>query len=276
MRAKACSAVLLLPFALVVGCGSSSSSFMTTAQNPYTFSGDWEASAILGMTTQPPIEGFVGTLSASNGIVTGGLVPLPSFALTGVACAAPTLTPVPVTGTIDSSGNLNVTLPVGAGTATLTATLSSNLETEAAGSFKIAGGTCATAATPMQMAQYAPLSGTYTGIFLATILPTGVQGNFITTATAVLTQSATPNSNGLYPINGTVTLGGACVASFTLSNAFVLGGILEAPDTTGNYLLGGAADPTASSLHSGLTIQNSSPGCALNNQDYLSGTLTRQ
>ena len=277
MRSRIASRIApFLPAFLALGCGGvKPTGTTTTPPNPYNFSGDWGVVAVLGGATQPLIEGFAGTLSASNGVITGGLVPLPS-AFTGMDCIAPTLTPVPVSGTIDSTGNLTITLSVAGGTATLTAALSTSFETQAAGSFKIVGGTCATATTPMKIAQYAPLNGTYTGTLFTTILPTGVQSNSLTTATAVLTQSATTNSSGLYPVTGTVTLSGACVATFTLSNAFVLGGILEGPDTSGNYFFGGGADPTASSLESALTIQNSSPGCPLNSQDFLSGTLTRQ
>jgi hypothetical protein len=266
---------LLLSTLLGLGCGVKPTG-TTTTQSPYTFSGDWGISAVLGITTQPPIDGFLGTLSASDGVVTGGLVPLPNSAVVGGACTTPSLTPVPVAGAVDSNGNLTITLPVAGGTATLTATISTNVETEATGSYKIVGGTCATTSTAMQIAQYAPLNGTYTGTLTATILPRGVQSNSTTTVSAVLAQSSTPNSNGLYPVAGTVTLGGACVATFTLSNAFVLGGALEGPDTSGNYFFGGASDPTASTLDSFLTIQNSSTGCPFDNQYYLSGNLTRQ
>jgi hypothetical protein len=276
MPSKLRPALFLLPLlALAAGCGNSGTSSMTAAPNPYTFSGDWGAqlTPTISPATVPIIE-FLGTLLESNGVVTGGLTPIPSSVST--SCLTLSLTPIPVSGTVDSTGNLTITLPVAGGTATLTAALSTNPETEAVGSYKIVGGTCAMPSTPMQIAQYAPLNGTYTGSFSALSLPSGQSTGITTTITAVLAQSTTANSSGQFPVSGTVTVTGACSATFTLSNSIVWGGVLEASDSSGSYVLGGEADPTATSLNSFFTSENSSTGCPFNSQLYFVGILTSQ
>ena len=115
------------------------------------------------------------------------------------------------TGTLDANNNLTLTAPITAGsstgTATITATLGSNPQTLADASIQIVGGgSCAMPATPSTIAQFAPVTGTYTGTF--NVPNTGnvpVAGTNIT-VTAVLTQSTTANASGQYPITGTVNV----------------------------------------------------------------------
>jgi hypothetical protein len=206
----------------------------------------------------------------------GSLIALPNAAVIGVACTTPTLTPISVSGTVDSSGNLTITLPVGGGTATLTATLGTNLETEAAGSLKIVGGTCEMPSTAMQIAQYAPISGTYMGTFNEyNSLAQPIAGT-ATTITAVLAQSATPNASDQYAVTGTVTATGACSATFQLSNSIALGGILVASGSPINDLLAVSSDPPATTLDGLFSSENSSTSCPFNYNQIFQGTLTRQ
>lgn len=268
--------VLLVSALLAVGCGGAKpTGTTTTPPSPYTFSGDWRAqlAPLINPASVPIIE-FVGTLSASNGVVTGGFIPIPSGATS--ACLTPTLTPITVTGTVDSSGNLAITLPMAGGTATLTATLATNVETEAAGSFKIVGGTCAMPSTAMQIAQYTPLSGTYKGTFNllnSSGLPT--TGNPIT-VTAMLAQSSTPNADDQYAVTGTVSTTGACSANITLANGYVLGGLLISEDTTFSYSLSAGFDPTGTTALVGLFIVDTSSTACPFTQQIFEGTLTRQ
>ena len=278
MRTPFVALPTLLISLLALGCGGvKPTGTTTTPPSPYTFAGDWGTR--LPITVNPtsvPISEFVGTLSASNGVVTGGLTPIPNGLIIGAACTAPSLAPIPVSGTVDSSGNLTITLAVGGGTATLIASLATNVETEATGSYKIVGGTCAMPSTPMQIAQYAPLVGTYTGSF--SVLNSSGQpiAGTTTAITAVLTQSGTPNANGQYPVTGSVTVSGACSATFTLSNSIVWGGVLEAFDSSGYYALGGLSDPAGLSGFAFFTSETSSVGCPFPYNQVFVGTLTHQ
>jgi len=193
-----------------------------------------------------------------------------------VACTTPSATPIAVTGTVDSSGNLTITLPVAGGTATLTAALSTNPETEATGSYKIVGGTCAMPPTAMQIAQYAPLNCTYTGTFNEYNSSGQPVAGTVSAITAILAQSITPNSNDQYPVTGMVTVTGACTATFTLSNSIVWGGVLEASDPSFSYTFGGASDPTATTLQSFFISENSSASCPFTYNQVFIGVLARQ
>jgi hypothetical protein len=275
MRTNPSHSLLLLPFlALAVGCGSSNGSSMTTSPNPYTFSGDWGADTTVNPTSVPIIA-FLGTLTSSGGIITGGLAPVPSLAI-GTPCSNVGLTATPVSGSVDANGSLTLTLPVGGGTATVNAMLSTNPETQISGTYKIVGGSCAMLSTPMLAALYAPVNGTYSGTF--NILSAGgITPGTATTVTATLTQSATPNSMGQFPVSGNITLTGACTGSFSLSDSVMWGGTFLANDTGGTYILAGGFDPTATSADSFFVREsNSGSSCPYTNQQIFDGTLTRQ
>jgi len=277
MPARPAPAFLLpILLALTAGCGGSGTP-MTQSASPYTFSGDWGTRLPPGVAPgNAPIGAFVGTLSASNGMISGMLTPLFSNSI-APACGSTSFTPAPVSGTIDSGGNLTLTLPVGGGTATLTATLSTNPETLVNGMYKVTGGTCAMPSTAMQIGQFAPLTGTYSGTFNAVNLLSGQPLAGTSTAiTAVLTQSTTPNSNGQFPITGMVTVTGACSASFSFSSdSFVWGGnLLGFGDPS--YGLGAASDPAGISAIALFTNDVGGKQCPYNNQYTFEGTLTRQ
>ena len=129
-------------------------------------------------------------------------------------------------------------------------------------------------ATPLLIAEYAPLSGTYTGplsVLNSFGLPT--QGT-ATTITAVLTQSTTPNGSAQYPVTGNVTATGACSVSFSLSNATVTGGVLITVDPS--YTLSGGFDPTGSVAAVAVFTDSVTGTNCPNAGQYFDGTLTRQ
>lgn len=260
---------LLLPFAALLGCGSTAP--ISPASN-YSFSGDWGIRATTNITTVP-ITQFLGVLSASGGVVSGSLTPLGNV---GTACFAPSLTPITVSGTVDSSGNLTVTLPVAGGTATLTAAVSSNPDTLATGTYQIVGGTCAMSSNSMAISQYAPLNGTYTGTFnIPNSYGLPSPGTAIT-VTAVLAQSTAANANAQFPITGTVTTTGACATSFTLSSSSVVwgGGLIGIGAST---ILGGDFDPTGSTTQVAVfTNETASANCPYSSSQIFDGPLTRQ
>jgi hypothetical protein len=209
--------------------------------------------------TYPPVNGFGGVLQFANGAVSGTLAP---FAIYGCTISSYT----PITGTIDASNNLTLTLPVGGGTATITATLGSNLQAATDGSFKVVGGYCATPATPMTIAQFTPVTGTYTGTFSASNSYGAPVSGTIITLTTVLSQSSTPNASGVYPVTGTYTVTGGC----TDSGSFA--GLTASPGAIINQVspnLFGSVSPSGDEIYD---ASFTSTKCTADYQ----GSLTRQ
>lgn len=284
MRTRA-SIALLLPLACLLGCGSSATLPSSSSTSP-NLSGDWMAIGNLDPVTHAftsPIVEFMGALQSTNGTVTGTLrafddsnllnpcVPLTQdLAVTGSVTTANSLS-----GTVD---NLSLTVPISGGVATITATLPQNPQTFTLGNWQIVGGACAMPATPMMISQYAPATGTYSGMFnvLATGTLTPVPGT-ATAITAVLTQSTTPNADGQFPLTGTITATGACTAGLAFTNGIVFGGgILSHPlsgpsNPQGDFF--GGMNPTATSI-TGLFA--SFTACNYQGYQGYQGTLTRQ
>jgi hypothetical protein len=200
------------PMAIV---GAPTTAYTPATPSPITanLSGSWLISADYTLPngtfqyTYPPVNGFGGSLQFANGTVSGILTP--SAFPSGCTIESPT----PVAGTIDANNNLTLTLPVGGGTANIIATLGTNLQAVTDGSYKVVGGYCAMPATPMTIAQFTPVTGTYTGTFSAsTSYGVPVSGTIIT-VTTVLSPSPTPNASGVYPVTGTYTVTGGCTDS---------------------------------------------------------------
>jgi len=257
--------LLLFPLATLLACGSSSPS--PSASTTSNFS-NWQIRMLYG-TSSTTVGMFTGALQISNGLVTGSLMPYPDAS---TKCMAPSQS-FAVTGTLDASNNLILSVPMaGAGTATITAALPANPEAVTNGSFQIAGGTCVMSATPMTISQFASATGTYIGT-LTVIDMTGnpVPGDTIT-ATAVLTQSATPNNLGEFPLSGTITATGACNDRATLIGTLVAGGGLDS-FVTGPVFIA-EIDPTASTISGAVFIDPT----AADTRCYaaFNGTLTRQ
>jgi hypothetical protein len=257
-----------LLFALV-GCGGGST---PSTPSPYlNLNGNWEAIGISANPSQSllatPIAAFMGALHSSSGNVTGTLRALDTNFLSP---CVPYTQDLAANGTLSAAGNLVLTVPISSGTATLTAALTSNLQTYTTGSWTIVGGPCAMPSTSMAITQYAPVTGTYTG----TLTNFGTTNNS-TTITASLTQTSTPNADGQFPLAGTVSATGACTGSFPLTTEYVSGnGIFT---ESGNFqsplaLLSGPILPPATSIQTSLSLTGSST-CTVG---QLSGTLTRQ
>jgi hypothetical protein len=220
----------------------------TTSTTPITatLSGNWSTGATpsnaLSFGNQP-IIGFNGPLQFSNGTVTGTLSAQVNPPFTN--CSQFVTGASSVTGTLSSGNILTLTTPVAGGTATITANLGANPQTLADASFQIVGGNCATSSTPVTFAQYAPLTGTYSGTFnVASAGNIPVSGSN-TTVTAVLAQSTTANTLGDYPVTGTVKVSGACTDSISFTG-FVAGGNLY--PMTGPVFMG-SFEPTASAIY---------------------------
>ncbi|MGP8260797.1 MAG: hypothetical protein ACLQM6_12695 [Acidobacteriaceae bacterium] len=97
----------------------------------------------------------------------------------------------------------------------------------------------------MTIAQYAPISGTYTGTFTGTTGLPVITGNF--TVTAVINQSTTPSA-GEFQVSGTLTANGTCSVSATPISGYVYGGILYAYNSATGIGITGLSTPTGSTI----------------------------
>ncbi|HEV2618366.1 MAG TPA: hypothetical protein VGU23_00340 [Acidobacteriaceae bacterium] len=263
--------VMWIPLAALLGCG------MTPTSNPSgpstaSLSGDWLALALpnpSNLQLPTPIVEFSGSLQFNGSSIAGIL-----------HAADPEINPcvsftqdLQATGTIDSSNHLSLTIPISGGVATITATLPSNPMTYIPATWQIIGGACAMPATSISLAQFAPVTGTYTGTFNAySGPPVAIVPGSATAISAVLTQSTTPNADGQFPLSGTITASGACSGSFTLTNEVVSGGGIgpSLGFPTPPLVFTGAIEPTGTTLMGAFF---SLTNC--NSQAY-SGRLTRQ
>ena len=260
--------LLLFPLAALLACGSNPTP--STPSSPYlNLSGDWVALATPNPSTPgvlpTPIQDFMGALQSSGGTVTGTL-----HAISLSSCVLLTQD-LPATGTIDLNGDLTLTVPIAGGTATISATITTP-ESYTNGTWQIAGGTCAMPATAIEIAQFAPATGTYTGVLNVIDTTTGlpVTGT-ATNVTISLDQSTTPNADGEFPLSGTITATGACAGSFPITNEVVSGGIFMPASFTGPLgVLNGGIIPTGTTL-----IADFMPDPACGSQLY-NGILTRQ
>jgi hypothetical protein len=266
-----CAALSLL---LLSGCGSGFSPTNTGPGGTYlSLNGNWEIPGIgspIG-TVALPISNFTGALQ-SNGANVTGTFHSEDFNLQDILSLNPCVTlnqDLPVTGTLDISGNLTLTVLISGGTATIKIPLNANLQFSGIGSYVINGGRCAMAQVSAEASQFVPIAGTYVG----TLTPSGSSST--TTVTAMLTQSTTPDADGLFALAGTVQASGAaCTGSFTFSGGAVTGNeinlITEAGYQSSNGSLIAAVSPDATQVMSIDTGINGT-GCSA-----LKGTLTRQ
>ena len=261
---------LLFPLAALLACGSTPTP-SAPASNYLNLTGDWVALAPPNPLTPgvlpTPVSDFLGALQSSGSAVTGTLR---AISLSSPQCVSFTQD-LQAAGTIDANGNLTLTIPIAGGTATITATIATP-ESYTAGTWQISGGACAMPSTAIDIAEFAPATGTYTGIVNVLDLTTGLPvAGTATNVTAALTQSTTPNADGEFPLSGTVTATGACSRSFPIANEVVGGGIFMPVPLTGPLgVLDGGISPTATTL-----IADFKPFPACGSQVY-SGILTRQ
>lgn len=231
------------------------------APTPITanLSGNWGVGAGISFpnTVAPkPVLGFGGTLQFSNGSVTGTLTPYVNFYAgqcygAMLSAAHPTAAvPITATGSLDASNNLALTLPVAGGMATIYATLTGNPQTLADSTYQISGGSCAMSAVSTTMAQFAPVTGTYSGTFNVPDTYGMPRAGTDITVTAVLTQSTAANSSGQFPLTGTITATGACTYSSTITTGGVTGGGMGVTTNggAGSGDISGSITPTASTI----------------------------
>jgi len=261
---------LLIPLALFIGCGVNPAP-SAPGSSALNLTGDWVVLVPSIPQVPPslpsPLSDFMGALQSSGSNITGTFR---AISTTFPQCVSPTQN-LPVSGTIDSTNKVILTIPIAGGTATITATITTP-QSYTSGTWQIVGGACAMPPTTIDMAEFAPATGTYTGTLNiqnpTTHLP--VPGT-ATAVTATLVQSPTPNADGQFPLSGTMTASGACTGTFSINDEVVTGGLFMQvlPSTSPAALIGGTL-PTGSPLIGGFSAFS-----ACGSQFY-SGTLIRQ
>jgi len=254
--------LFLFPLAALLACGSSPPSPSSSTNN---LSGNWEI--ISHLNSSGTIADFTGALQSNGSTVTGTFRALAS----NLTSNCPSITTdLAVTGTLDASNNLTLTIPISGGTATIAATLPLDPQTFTQGSLQIVGGTCSMPSTAMNIVQFAPVTGTFTGTLTTSGTPA-----ISASVTAVLVQSTTPNADGQFPLTGTVTIQGPCSATLPLLPETVSGNGISFPTgsstSPASDLIGPLLTPTATSIQAYVDIY--STNCSIT---YVQGTLTRQ
>lgn len=202
---------LLLPSLLLVGCGSSPKGTNPNPPKPASlaiFKGNREITAdatpstTVSLSLPAPIADFTGTgaFHTAYGRETATLVLATPV---GAQCVGIS-TNLPATDAVDAFGNLTLNVAVPGGTATITATLPSRLETSSPGVWQITSGPCAMPLTTIYIEQIASPAGAYTGDFnqvnLTTPQPT--PGASVPLSTSL----TTPNADAQFPSAGIVAV----------------------------------------------------------------------
>jgi hypothetical protein len=212
---------LFFPF--LVGCGGSAPPPVVTYPN---LTGNWQFNARITIPNPPsiptnPIETLFGSLTTADGKVTGTL----NARTIGFPPCVANNADLPVTGTVDASGNLNLTAPISGGVATITATVVAQLPLPSIpnGTYQVIGGPCAQPSIQLLGFEVPNASGTYAGT-MTQIFPTG-SGSIA--VKAVLAESSTPNADGEFPLSGTITYTGDCSATLSFTNGVAFGEELQ-------------------------------------------------
>ena len=207
------------------GCGAGS--LITSLSSTPDLSGNWEiASTSLPISGSVPAAGLllIGSLTSQGSRVTG-IFRLANLSLPN-GCGTPLQQVVTVSGAIDSNRSLAlVSAPFSGSTLTMNFSVPPTLVVVGAGSTLtgvtgtavITGSTCTFTSTTAFGAEFVSLSGTYAGTLTAATfagspsVPSGA-------ASLVLSQATAPQSDGQFPVTGTLSItSGACTTSTPLA-----------------------------------------------------------
>ncbi len=259
---------------LLSGCASGIVAGASPSGNSYKeVSGNWQFSSAAAAAARLAVLG--GNLTVNGSSISGILHPL-----SGSKQCLSTSTPIPVTGSIDSSSHLTLSSSLSDGTLTISGDLSADRRSLSGVRYTVIGGACAfpaaqaiqtrdIATSPVTAQQYQPVSGTYTGT-----LTTSEGEQFPLTST--LTQSSQPDANGVYHVDGTAASpGNKCVpTSLSATASTIAGGSISTTYTdalTGTSITGtGSASPDGNIITISSWTINSLCG-----SDTGTGTLTR-
>ena len=219
---KSSSLILLSVLCVLLGCSG-----VTNVSNPpatyLSVTGDWgltATSTVVANSTFP-----VGVDLTSNQGSVSGIAHLSS------SCY-PIATNVPLTGTIDTSGNIALTSSsVNGQVLTVTGKTSTGADFTS-GTYAVAGGCAAGDKGTVAGSEVPAVTGTYTGTVKSVSGPSvGV--------TALLTQTVTPDANGFLHLSGTAAFTGSpCFTQTTIAtpatDTNILGLYLAANFTSSN------------------------------------------
>jgi hypothetical protein len=260
--------LIALTTAIVLAGCSPATSPSTPMATP-NLSGNWQIQSGSSVTTPIPAGYLQGALQTQGSQVTGTL-------FTGSVCNLPEV--LSYTGSVDSMGNLTLTSP-GVSVQLLVPT---NPETVATGTLNagaLPGGraVCNTieGLTPAVGVQIAPLTGTFSGPITAS--------SSSATVSVALTQSTTPNTQGQFPLTGTLTFTGACASVIPISGtvagtAVVLQETLSptSPPPSLNVGILANTNPAASQIVPSAITFSPTPCSTAGGTTTYTGTLTRQ
>jgi hypothetical protein len=260
---------------LLASCGGSSSPTVTLSPTYPNISGNW---AISATSTSALVLDVSGSLTSNGKEVNGQLLIISPcfFPLPGTGKFLPDLG-IPVTGTIDSTGNLKLVSGSSNGqVVTLSGVVSSDGGTLSGGQYSIAGG-CADKDSGTANGYRIPnISGPYTGsATLGGIVP-GTTEQQITVSSQITQASVATGFS--YPLSSSISVAGISCFSSGTNTTSLLGGIIFGQHFILNYTMNdgsqvevsGKVDTTGKVLTTIFLV--TSPVCGNN---LGNGTLTR-
>ena len=266
----------------LAGCGSSPSSSSSPISSPVPpdLTGNWQIQSDVTSNTVPPSGVLLlGALQSTGSEVTG------TFRFTNLAQTSCGLGQVvTVSGSVDSNDNLTLTSSVMPNGTTVKASLGmtgSQQPYSGTGSIEVDGPTCTFPSTGAMGEQIQKASGTYTGTLTPGTLISPGSGPSAAVSLAI-TQSTTPQSDGEFPVTGSINYTiGSCTGSIGLSGTVSGVGVTlfstSSPTNPQVVDFVGTANPAATSISAGLLEFAPAP-CSSDpssTADY-TGTLTRQ
>lgn len=272
--------LFLLPLALLAGCGTGPAP--TAPVTSPNLTGNWQIQSANVSATSPAAQVVLfGALqnSTANSGVTG------TFRFSNLAhpLNCPLSQVVTLSGTVDSSENLNLSSPTSASGVAIKvqlrpSTIPAGFEN---GTIEVdSPAACALASSPAIGTEIAPVNGTFNGQLIGGALGGGA--SVAGTASLVVSQSSTPAADGQFPLIGTIdyvlgTCSGTVALSGDASGVGVTLAAAAAPFTLPPVSILGTTDSAADKIDLvsaglGLVSCTGTPPAA----NVFSGTLNRQ
>lgn len=212
---------------LTLGCGGGSSANPPTPSTPSFASGNWVIT--VGSTILTGITYVGGNLTQSGTSVSG------IMHVHGSSCYdLDLMTDIPVSGSVDSSGAFTLaSSSVSGQVITVTGTISGTGNKVFTGNYTILGG-CASGDKGI-------VSGAWVPSITGTWKATEVSGSTTVSVTSAVTQSATADVHGMFPLSGTFTFtatgGSSCSNSATIrgGNSFIVGDFIYVEADTKDF-----------------------------------------
>ncbi len=274
------SSLLLCCLMPLAGCGAGS--LLSSAGAVPNLSGNWQIQSAAGTTGGAlPTAGLLllGSLTSQGSNVSG------TFRLSNLAlpngCTLNQV--VTVSGSVDSNRSLNLTsASFGGSILTVQLAIPPVLTSFGTGTIAVSGSTCTYPSAPAIGVQVAPVTGTYSGTLTAanTVSTAPIQTG---TGTLLLTQNAIPQSDGEYPLTGTLQFnGGGCNNTVAVAGTASGVGITLATAPASQFVLSqdtmtGAVNPTATQILNSYVLYALGPcNAGVTSFSSYTGSFTRQ